>query len=654
MKTASKPKDGSARSGQRIPENSLVIQRRTFLKTAGIIGGSVVFSQFSRAASSEIREEIAIDAVSTAMGQGLKSSEAFQSLDFRNVRVGGEIGRRIDITVNNNLLKLDVDKDFLLPFQQKKHEGKGYSDYVGLGKLIDAAVRFAAYTNNGEVIALKNHLIDELIRTQEPDGYIGIMVKEARMWGLWDIHEMGYLIMGLSSDFHHFHEKDSLKAAQKLADYMIERWSTMPANWQKFGAIGLDSNVLALYQETKDKRYLNFCIEQRALADWNLATTKGPISTLKGHVYADLDQCLAQIELFKSRSDERLLASGRRAIDFMCDEDGSLINGAAGYWEEWSDAQEGRGFVGETCATAYQIRLFDHFLRLNGNSRYGDILERIIYNALFAVQSPDGRRLHYFTPLEGKRIYFEKDTYCCPNNFRRIMSELPAFIYYRSAKGIVVNLYTPSETSITLNDELSLKIRQETEYPGNGRVLIHLDPSKPAKFPVQLRIPKWCDKASVSINGKSANEPIVSGKFYSLERLWHPGDQVVIDMVMPFRLVLGRKRQSGRAAVMRGPVVFCFNPAQNDRLQKMDAADLSSYMIDPDSLKLSPGDSTLHPDDVACFVDANERTFSLGTRENSFKLTEFPDPDGKVVYFRIPDLSVAIQDELLSGNNLKK
>jgi hypothetical protein len=83
----------------------------------------------------------------------------------------------------------------------------------------------------------------------------------------------------------------------------------------------------------------------------------------------------------------------------------------------------------------------------------------------------------------------------------------------------------------------------------------------------------------------------------------------------------------------------------------MDAADLSSYMIDPNSLKLSSGDSTIHPNGVACFVDANERTFSLGTRGNSFKLTEFPDPDGKVVYFRIPDFSVAVQNEILSGNN---
>ncbi len=52
-------------------------------------------------------------------------------------------------------------------------------------------------------------------------------------------------------------------------------------------------------------------------------------------------------------------------------------------------------------------------------------------------------------------------------------------------------------------------------------------------------------------------------------------------------------------------------------------------------------------------VVAKERTFSLGTRGKSIKLTEFPDPEGKVVYFRIPDFSVSVQDEILSGNNFK-
>jgi hypothetical protein len=58
---------------------------------------------------------------------------------------------------------------------------------------------------------------------------------------------------------------------------------------------------------------------------------------------------------------------------------------------------DGRCSLGETCATAYQFRVYDCHVRLEGDSRYGDLMERIIYNALFAAQSPDGRRIRYYT-----------------------------------------------------------------------------------------------------------------------------------------------------------------------------------------------------------------------------------------------------------------
>ena len=128
------------------------------------------------------------------LGAASAGDEALKALDLRQVKLGGEIGRRIDVTVRNNLLVLDAEKDFLAHFRAKTmHEG-----YIGLGKLVDAAVRLAAYTNDEKVIALKQRLVDETIKTQGPDGYIGAMAVPNRMWGLWDIHEMGYIIYALA------------------------------------------------------------------------------------------------------------------------------------------------------------------------------------------------------------------------------------------------------------------------------------------------------------------------------------------------------------------------------------------------------------------------------------------------------------------------
>ncbi|MDQ1256063.1 MAG: uncharacterized protein QG656_659, partial [Candidatus Hydrogenedentes bacterium] len=71
-------------------------------------------------------------------------------VEIGDVRVTGEVGRRIDATVEHNLLAIDADRDFLTPFYSREQQG----GYIGLGKLIDALARFAAYTKDPRVDAL--------------------------------------------------------------------------------------------------------------------------------------------------------------------------------------------------------------------------------------------------------------------------------------------------------------------------------------------------------------------------------------------------------------------------------------------------------------------------------------------------------------------
>jgi DUF1680 family protein len=327
-----------------------------------------------------------------------------------------------------------------------------------------------------------------------------------------------------------------------------------------------------------------------------------------------------------------------------------MITGGAGQLEIWTDDQDGRGDLGETCATAYQIRVYESLLRLRGEARYGDLTERTIYNALAAAQSPDGRQLRYYAPIEGDRVYFGGDTYCCPGNFRRIVAELPGMIYYRSGRGVAVNLYTASQAQIDLDGDGRLAIRQETEYPSAGRVVIRLDPSKPGEFPLRLRIPAWAAGAKAAVNGQALEGPIVTGAFLEINRPWKAGDQVTLDLPMNWRLVRGRLRQAGRVAVMRGPLVFCLNPRRNPSLPKQDGADLGRYALDPSSFAPPVRDDSIRPGGIACRLDAWLPGCGLDTKgDTRLVLTEFADPEGKATYFRLRDFSVAVDDELLGS-----
>lgn len=191
----------------------------------------------------------------TALERPARADDALAPLEAGAVAVGGEIGRRIDVTIDNNLLKLDVDGDFLEPFRRKSAVAKSAhaSRYVGLGKLIDATVSFAAYRKDRRLAELRNHLIGELLRTQLPDGYLGIFREEDRVFALWDLHEMVYVIHGLVADYRDSGNKASLDAARRLADYvMARRKGSDPP--RAVGKLDTERALVALSRATGDKK----------------------------------------------------------------------------------------------------------------------------------------------------------------------------------------------------------------------------------------------------------------------------------------------------------------------------------------------------------------------------------------------------------------
>jgi DUF1680 family protein len=574
-------------------------------------------------------------------------------VDIRQVRVGGEIGRRIQVTIDNNLMVLDVDRDFLKPFQEKKQNG----GYIGLGKTIDAAVRLAAYSGDPRVVERKKHLVEATIRTQEPDGYLGLMRPDVRIWTLWDVHEMSYLVYGLVSDYRYFGEKPSLEAARKLADYMITRWAAEPGRIPGGGGItlhmavtGIEPAMLALHQATGDTKYLDFCVNVRKLPEWQARIVVGRWGQIEGHAYAHMCRCLSQVRLYQLQPRANLLQPTRDVLDFLTKKNGLVITGTCGDHECWHDTQEGTVNLGETCATAYLIRFLDELFRLEANPLYGDIMERAIHNALFAAQSPDGRKIRYYTPFESPRTYFQGDTYCCPCNYRRIVAELPGMVYYHAADRLVVNLYTPSSAKVELGGTL-VNLRQETEYPRDGRVVLHVEPAKAAQFSLALRIPRWCQKPAVTVNGQPAEQSPVPGSLLTIRRTWQPGDRVVLDLPLEWRLVKGRVAQAGRVAVMRGPMVFTLSRTSHKDLANTD---LRLLVLDPASHEGPIASDTLHPGAQACRV----RAWGPGEWYPSAKpklvltLTEFADPQGEATYFKVPNprADSLMEDELVQSD----
>ena len=572
-----------------------------------------------------------------------------KSMDVQNIRLGGELGRRVNITCANNLLVVDLARDFLLPFQEKK-AGEGF---IGLGAFIDAIARLAKYSGDPALISCKKDVVRKTIQTQEDDGYIGIFPPDKRFSGLWDIHEKAFLINGLATDYRLWGEKDPLAAASRLADWLIRRWTAAtdfdPEARYVMATLEIENALISLYEQTQDRQYLDFCTKFRRLQEWDRPIVQGRWNRIEGHAYDYLCRCLAQLQLSRWQPEYRLFQAMQRALDFMLNQNGMVITGEVGDHECWHSSQDGTVNLGETCTTAYLIRMMHVLLQQTGNSLYGDIMERALYNALFAAQSPDGRRIRYYTPFEGPRSYFGSDTYCCPGNFRRIAGELPEMAFYLSDNGILVNLYTSCTAHVAI-DGVSMTLQQETDYPHSGEVHLMIDPASSIEFNLRLRIPRWCLQTHVEVNGKPVPGQALPGSFFSIHRLWKPGDHVSLSFAMPFRLVRGREAQAGRVAIMRGPVVFCLNRAGNTELA---GKDLRSLVIDPGSLEGPIEDNTVHKGGMACRLRAwwaNE-WYPDAQPALALTLTEFEDPGGEAIYFKIPvpnDTRI-VDDELFAA-----
>lgn len=575
------------------------------------------------------------------------------------VRLKGSLGERFDLTVTNNYLKLALEKDFFRPFRARQEK----EGFIGLGKLADAAVHLAWNSKDPAVIARKDEIIGFIIDNQLPDGYTGCLEPTARLGKLWDIHEMGFIIQGLISEWELFGNRKALEAARRNVDFVIDRWKTLPENWEmtfitdRETTLGFGYGVARLYAATKDEKYRLFLRNERSLDVWNQPIVVGRDKMIYGQAYGYLGTCLEQLELYRYDPRPRYLETSMRALDFMTKGNGLLINGTGGIAECWTDDQDGEGAVGETCMVAFQLLFYDELIRLGVGdpALLGDLMERAIYNALFAAQSRDGRKLRYYTPLNGERKFWPNDLYCCPNNFRRAIGRLPEYVFYVKGSHVTANLYTACEATLDV-DGTALAIREETDYPRSGKVRFEIDPVETKSFDFAVRVPRWCRTPSAKINGMPVTYKYRPGEILHLTRVWRKGDTLELDFPMEVRTVLGRKRQSGRFAVMRGPVVYAMDTRKVDAFKGLHPWDVQSEMM-MDSTRLSYSDGKImafvSTQNWAVGVDDVSVDGKVPENVRKVELVPFEDEDNTLTYFRAPNIgdSGCIEDGLFVRGN---
>ena len=475
--------------------------------------------------------------------------------------LNGHLGERVRALWEGNLSRLDWERDFLAPFRERR----AAVGYIGMGKTL-SALNGVARLYGGAAAELRERITAELLAAQEDSGYLGILAGERRTYRMWDAHEQGYLLQALAEAWEWFADVGARDGAARLAAWLLPRlaggrWRQVADGtiWHPIVLLGVDRGMLRVAEVTGDPAYRRFVEDDLGVRDWCAPIVEGREGAVEGHAYAYLGRCLAQLELNRDSSAGALPRASAIALSYLRVGGGLTVSGACGQGECWHSDQQVDGKLGETCATAYLIRWAGHLLRRTGDSYYADLIERAMYNALFAANSLDGRKIRYYSPASGPRLWHPADTYCCPGNYRRIVAELPSLIAHRTDDGLALDLYETCRLRAFVG-AVAVELDVESGLPWSGTVAIEVDAPEPVRFTLRLRRPGWAESAVVAVNGSERAAADASG-WFAIDRTWARGDRVEIALHMPWRLVRGFRRQRGRVAVMRGPVVYATTEA---------------------------------------------------------------------------------------------
>jgi DUF1680 family protein len=222
----------------------------------------------------------------------------------------------------------------------------------------------------------------------------------------------------------------------------------------------------------------------------------------------------------------------------------------------------------ETCAAVGAGFFHENMNLLFGDARYVDELERVLYNGALAGVSLKGDAYFYQNPLEAgpdRARWAWHACPCCPPMFLKLMGAMPGYIYAADNDSVYVNLFVGSRASASLA-QTQVEVRQTTGYPWEGSVRLSLQPARPASFNLMVRIPGWCPAPTLKVNGQPLTNPERVRGYARIHRVWKPGDSVEMSLPMPARAVRAYPSvlaDVGKIALVRGPIVYCLESADN-------------------------------------------------------------------------------------------
>ena len=476
--------------------------------------------------------------------------------------------------------------------------------------------------------------IDLVCAAQHESGYLDtyyiINGMDRSFTNLQDHHELyclGHLVEGAVAYYQATGKDKLLKAACRFADCVAERFG--PEDGQCKGYPGHEIAEMALvrlYEATGNERYLElskFFLDQRGTQPYYFDQETQERSAYEGkpcptdtnprrYEYYQAHMPVREqreavghavragylysgmADVAKRTGDEAMYEACQRLWDSVVKEKLYITGGVGGtvYGEAFSypfDLPSDSAYS-ETCAAIALAFFARRMLEIAPKAEYADVMELALYNTVLAGMALDGKSFFYVNPLEVNPVACARDRRlghvkpvrrkwfgcaCCPPNIARLVSSVAAYAYTENDDTLWTHLYMGSSVTKQVGAQ-TVRLETTSEMPWQGRAGMTVHIQEPVTCTLAFRIPGWCGKPSVT--APEGIERADRDGYCYLTGRWQDGDAVALEFPMEVHIIAAdpRVRENvGKAAVIRGPITFCAEEADN-------GGDLHLYRLDLD------------------------------------------------------------------------
>jgi DUF1680 family protein len=506
---------------------------------------------------------------------------------------------------------------------------------------IDGLLPLAYILQDKELIAKVKPWIEWTIKSQQPDGYFGPSKDYAPEEGVQRDNSRDWwpkmvMLKVLKQYYSATGDKRVIKLLSNYFKYQLKELPEKPLDhwtfWAKYRAGDNLMVVYWLYNITGDKYLLDLAdLLHKQTFDYTQAFLTTDLLAQSGSIHGvNLAQGIKEpIIYYQQHPDSVYLNATEKAYRDLKKFNG-MAHGLYGADEALHGNNPTQG--SELCTAVEMMFSLESTLEITGDVGYADQLEKIAFNALPAQISEDFLSRQYFQQANQVMLTRHIRNFdvnhsgtdlcyglltgypCCTSNMHQGWPKFTQNLWYATAdKGLAALVYSPSEVKAKVGNGVEVSFKEETNYPFDENIRLTLTTAKKVAFPLDLRIPAWCNQASVKINGK-VWKTVDGNQVVKLSREWSSGD--VVELLLPMHVSKNTWYENSMS-VERGPIVYALKIGTEVRTVKNDKDPVDYGSSYEEVLPTSPWNYGL--------LNASDENFASGFKvESTGKVSNYP------------------------------